>query len=63
MCNGMNCFLVFVLFGGVLGVMSVVSGGGGEYINIISCSVEECVFIFEVVEWVVIVLGYGLVVV
>ena len=40
MCNGMNRSLVSVLFGGALGAGSS-GGGGGEYTNITSCSVEE----------------------
>ena len=59
MCNGMNRSLVSVLFGGALGATSA-SGGGGEYTNITSCSVEECALTLEAAERVVIVPGYGL---
>ena len=59
MCNGMNRSLVSVLFGGALGAGSS-SGGGGEYTNITSCSVEECALTLEAAERVVIVPGYGL---
>ena len=60
MCNGMNRSLVSVLFGGALGASSTASGGGGEYTNITSCSVEECALTLEAAERVVIVPGYGL---
>jgi len=61
MCDGMNRSLVSVLFGGALGVGSVASGaGGGEYMNITSCSPEECALTLEAAERVVIVPGYGL---
>ena len=59
MCNGMNRSLVSVLFGGALGATTA-SGGGGEYTNITSCSVEECALTLEAAERVVIVPGYGL---
>ncbi|BEV36591.1 NAD(P)(+) transhydrogenase (Re/Si-specific) subunit beta [Synechococcus sp. M16CYN] len=59
MCNGMNRSLVSVLFGGALGTNSV-SGGGGEYTNITSCSIEECALTLEAAERVIIVPGYGL---
>ena len=59
MCNGMNRSLVSVLFGGALGAGSS-GGGGGEYTNITSCSVEECALTLEAAERVVIVPGYGL---
>lgn len=60
MCNGMNRSLVSVLFGGALGATSSAGGGGGEYTNITSCSVEECALTLEAAERVVIVPGYGL---
>ena len=60
MCNGMNRSLVSVLFGGALGASSSASGGGGEYTNITSCSVEECALTLEAAERVIIVPGYGL---
>ena len=60
MCNGMNRSLVSVLFGGALGASSTASGGGGEYTNITSCSVEECALTLEAAERVIIVPGYGL---
>jgi NAD(P) transhydrogenase subunit beta len=60
MCNGMNRSLVSVLFGGALGAGSSSSGGGGEYTNITSCSVEECALTLEAAERVIIVPGYGL---
>ena len=60
MCNGMNRSLVSVLFGGALGASASSSGGGGEYTNITSCSVEECALTLEAAERVVIVPGYGL---
>ena len=60
MCNGMNRSLVSVLFGGALGAGSSSKGGGGEYTNITSCSVEECALTLEAAERVVIVPGYGL---
>ena len=60
MCNGMNRSLVSVLFGGALGASAVSGGGGGEYTNITSCSVEECALTLEAAERVVIVPGYGL---
>ena len=59
MCNGMNRSLVSVLFGGALGATTA-TGGGGEYTNITSCSVEECALTLEAAERVVIVPGYGL---
>ena len=60
MCKGMNRSLVSVLFGGALGASSTASGGGGEYTNITSCSVEECALTLEAAERVIIVPGYGL---
>ncbi len=60
MCNGMNRSLVSVLFGGALGASASSGGGGGEYTNITSCSVEECALTLEAAERVVIVPGYGL---
>merc|ERR1711934_1216866 len=60
MCDGMNRSLVSVLFGGALGASSASGGGGGEYTNITSCSVEECALTLEAAERVVIVPGYGL---
>ncbi len=60
MCNGMNRSLVSVLFGGALGASAASGGGGGEYTNITSCSVEECALTLEAAERVVIVPGYGL---
>ena len=60
MCNGMNRSLVSVLFGGALGATTAAAGGGGEYTNITSCSVEECALTLEAAERVVIVPGYGL---
>lgn len=60
MCNGMNRSLVSVLFGGALGATFSAGGGGGEYTNITSCSVEECALTLEAAERVVIVPGYGL---
>ena len=60
MCNGMNRSLVSVLFGGALGASAAASGGGGEYTNITSCSVEECALTLEAAERVIIVPGYGL---
>ena len=60
MCNGMNRSLVSVLFGGALGASATASGGGGEYTNITSCSVEECALTLEAAERVIIVPGYGL---
>jgi NAD(P) transhydrogenase subunit beta len=60
MCNGMNRSLVSVLFGGALGATAATGGGGGEYTNITSCSVEECALTLEAAERVVIVPGYGL---
>ena len=60
MCNGMNRSLVSVLFGGALGASVSSGGGGGEYTNITSCSVEECALTMEAAERVVIVPGYGL---
>ncbi len=60
MCNGMNRSLVSVLFGGALGASASSGGGGGEYTNITSCSVEECALTLEAAERVVVVPGYGL---
>ena len=60
MCDGMNRSLVSVLFGGALGAGASSGGGGGEYTNITSCSVEECALTLEAAERVVIVPGYGL---
>ncbi|WP_413315918.1 NAD(P)(+) transhydrogenase (Re/Si-specific) subunit beta [Prochlorococcus marinus] len=61
MCNGMNRSLVSVLFGGAIGgTPSSGSSGSGEYVNITSCSVEECALTLEAAEKVVIVPGYGL---
>ena len=60
MCKGMNRSLVSVLFGGTLASKSEKSSGGGEYINITSCSVEECALTLEAASKVIIVPGYGL---
>ncbi|KGG12129.1 MULTISPECIES: NAD(P)(+) transhydrogenase (Re/Si-specific) subunit beta [Prochlorococcus] len=61
MCNGMNRSLISVLFGGALAANSTSgSNGSGEYLNITSCSVEECALTLEAAERVVIVPGYGL---
>jgi NAD(P) transhydrogenase subunit beta len=61
MCNGMNRSLVSVLFGGALGsTVATGSSASGEYLNITSCSVEECALTLEAAERVVIVPGYGL---
>ncbi|WP_320668109.1 NAD(P)(+) transhydrogenase (Re/Si-specific) subunit beta [Prochlorococcus sp. MIT 1307] len=61
MCNGMNRSLLSVLFGGALGASAIASTNkGSEYINITSCSVEECALTIEAAERVVIVPGYGL---
>ncbi len=61
MCNGMNRSLVSVLFGGALGTgSSLTESGSSEYINITSCSVEECALTIEAAERVVFVPGYGL---
>ncbi len=61
MCNGMNRSLISVLFGGALGSTTAEGlSGSGEYINITSCSVEECALTLEAAERVVIVPGYGL---
>ena len=61
MCNGMNRSLVSVLFGGALGAtVATDSSGSGDYLNITSCSVEECALTLEAAERVVIVPGYGL---
>ncbi len=61
MCNGMNRSLVSVLFGGALGAtVATDSSGSGEYLNITSCSAEECALTLEAAERVVIVPGYGL---
>ncbi len=61
MCNGMNRSLVSVLFGGSIG-SSIPSGedNTSEYLNITSCSIEECALTLEAAERVVIVPGYGL---
>ncbi len=61
MCKGMNRSLVAVLFGGAFGMSaSSTSSGSGEYVNITSCSAEECALTLEAAERVVIVPGYGL---
>ncbi len=61
MCNGMNRSLVSVLFGGAIGSSSSPgANGSNEYVNITSCSVEECALTLEAAERVVIVPGYGL---
>ena len=61
MCKGMNRSLLSVLFGGTLASKSSnSSGGGGEYTNITSCSVEECALTLEAASRVIIVPGYGL---
>ncbi len=61
MCNGMNRSLLSVLFGGALGhSASGVGSNLSEYVNITSCSVEECALTIEAAERVVIVPGYGL---
>ncbi|KGG15558.1 MULTISPECIES: NAD(P)(+) transhydrogenase (Re/Si-specific) subunit beta [unclassified Prochlorococcus] len=60
MCNGMNRSLLSVLFGGAIGATSTSGSGSTEYINITSCSVEECALTLEAAERVVIVPGYGL---
>ncbi|NQW37760.1 MAG: NAD(P)(+) transhydrogenase (Re/Si-specific) subunit beta, partial [Cyanobacteria bacterium] len=62
MCTGMNRSLVSVLFGGALGGVAPVGGGGDEagYTRITSCSAEECALALEAAEMVVFVPGYGL---
>ncbi len=61
MCKGMNRSLVSVLFGGAIGAnTSSGSSSANEYMNITSCSVEECALTLEAAERVVIVPGYGL---
>ncbi len=61
MCKGMNRSLLSVLFGGALGSKTASgSNSSGEYVNITSCSVEECALTLEAAERVVIVPGYGL---
>ena len=60
MCKGMNRSLLSVLFGGALGASQSNSSTNGEYINITSCSPEECALTLEAAERVVIVPGYGL---
>ncbi len=61
MCKGMNRSLVSVLFGGALASgESSSSSSSGEYMNITSCSAEECALTLEAAERVVIVPGYGL---
>ena len=61
MCKGMNRSLVSVLFGGTLGSnLSSNNSSSGEYVNITSCSIEECALTLEAAERVVIVPGYGL---
>ena len=62
MCTGMNRSLVSVLFGGALGGVAPVGGGGDEagYTRITSCSAEECALALEAAERVVFVPGYGL---
>ncbi len=60
MCNGMNRSLVSVLFGGAIGSTSSGENNSTEYVNITSCSVEECALTLEAAERVVIVPGYGL---
>ncbi len=61
MCKGMNRSLLSVLFGGAI-ASGQLSGSkdSGEYVNITSCSVEECALTLEAAERVVIVPGYGL---
>ena len=60
MCTGMNRSLTSVLFGGALGTASAASKGSSEYINITSCSAEECALTLEAAERVIVVPGYGL---
>ncbi len=60
MCDGMNRSLVSVLFGGALSTSMDTAKGGGEYVNITSCSPEECALTLEAAERVIIVPGYGL---
>jgi len=60
MCNGMNRSLISVLFGGAISATVSQGSGSGEYVNITSCSVEECALTLEAAERVVIVPGYGL---
>jgi len=61
MCKGMNRSLISVLFGGALGANAPSSENGiAQYVNITSCSVEECALTLEAAERVVIVPGYGL---
>ncbi len=62
MCKGMNRSLVSVLFGGAIASSAISGGqnGSNEYLNITSCSVEECALTLEAAERVVIVPGYGL---
>ena len=60
MCKGMNRSLVSVLFGGSLSSGLTKTEKGGDYVNITSCSVEECALTLEAAERVVIVPGYGL---
>ncbi len=61
MCRGMNRSLISVLFGGALGASQGLAGDdSSEYVNITSCSVEECALTIEAAERVVVVPGYGL---
>ncbi len=61
MCKGMNRSLVSVLFGGAIsGQTDSTDAQNNEYLNITSCSVEECALTLEAAERVVIVPGYGL---
>ncbi len=61
MCKGMNRSLLSVLFGGALGVATSQEGNASnEYVNITSCTVEECALTMEAAERVVVVPGYGL---
>jgi len=60
MCNGMNRSLISVLFGGAISASISEGSSSSEYVNITSCSVEECALTLEAAERVVIVPGYGL---
>ncbi|HHH10973.1 MAG TPA: NAD(P)(+) transhydrogenase (Re/Si-specific) subunit beta [Sorangium sp.] len=60
MCVAMNRSLANVIFGGFGAEETKTGGGGGEYVNVTSCGVEEAAMILENAETMIVVPGYGL---
>ncbi len=60
MCDAMNRSLANVVFGGFGADATTGAQGSGEYVNVTSCSAEECAMLLEDAESVVVAPGYGL---